>query len=610
MENITEKKDVALTVILPIHNPNFKAYFQKAFVALCAQQTNFNYDVYIVDDCSQAFKQTPQYKQIYDFIDNYDTHGIEINWINAIESKKFDCDKENDKNYLTRTCLGPANCYQLAFTLLNENEVYNETPKFFVGLSQDNIIKPNKLQVLYDKIKDSKYDVVFNSWESQKNEQHVYDDEDISFDVLLNNPDLCKITNAICRVSSYKTLPFLWTPYWKSDYDYEQFVFAKFRRNFKMCIIPEILNYNKSHKDQYSKHDVTRPYYIDMIKHIYNCENEGSDAELTCIIMFRNEGCEIEKTIQSIRATTNNIPIVLVDDDSVDNYNYEELKDIYTNVRYYRNKENYGTAYSRDLGVEKTETPYFVQLDGHMRFYNNNWVDYVMPLLRTFPDCILFSRSITIRKNNLGVYDNEEGTFYHQNSCGAFINTADAYEFTSKWSYKMNKEMKDKTLIEVPCCLGACYFSSKAHWTKIKGLWGLKQWGQEEPMMSIKTWLLGGKVLLMNKFWSGHVYRDLRPYSMDTDKTTYNHLLLNHLFTDKQEMADAFDVNIQRRFPKHIKAACKIFTDNIKDIQAMKTYLVNNSVHDMNWFFQFNEKFMQEQDFVKDSDGRKQKVLR
>lgn len=606
--------NIVLSVVLPIHNPNMNAYFKKAFSAICEQQTNFEFDIYIIDDCDANFKQTNKYNKITKFINDYNTN-IPINWVDGIEAEKFDCDntKEKKDDYKKRGCLGPANAYVVAFNCIINNPDYNDNPKpkYIVPISQDNIVELNKLQVLYDEIEQSDYDVVFNSWVNSDGEQYLFNNSDVTFEELLKSNtsvDMCKMTNSIIRISTYQTLPFLWSQYWKSLYDYEQFVYAKFRRNIKIKAIPNVLNYNKQHKEQFSKNDITRNEHIDMIKNIYK-DYGAEQPNLTCILMFRNEGNEIEKTIQNIRATTKNAPIVLVDDDSIDNYNYQELENIYPNVKYYRNEENYGTAYSRDRGVKETKTDYFVQLDGHMRFYNNNWIEYAMQFLPLYPDCILFARSLTIRKNKMGVYENEDGETYHSDSCGAFINTADAYEFTSKWSYGLSaKEKKNKVLIEVPCCLGADYFSSKAHWNKIKGLQGLKQWGQEEPMMSIKTWLLGGKVILMSQMWVGHVYREKRPYPMDTNKTTYNHLLLNHLFTDKQEMADEFDLHIKKRFPKHIDAACKLFQDNIKEIQMLKDYIVQNRVHDMNWFFKFNEQYMRPEDWIGEDRNRQKKL--
>lgn len=604
-------KNIVLSVVMPIHNPNMGAYFKRAFTAICEQQVNFDFDIYIIDDCDSVFKKSDKYNKITKFINEYKTN-IPINWVDGIEAEKFDCDNTKDKkdDYKKRGCLGPANAYVVAFNCITNNPDYGENkPKYIVSISQDNIVESSKLQILYDEIEQSNYDVVFNSWKNSNDEEFVFANDDVTFDVLLKNNDMCKITNSIIRISTYQSLPFLWSQYWKSLYDFEQFVYAKFRRNIKIKIIPNILNYNKQHKEQFSKNDINRKEHLDMILNIYK-DYGDEQPNLTCILMFRNEGNEIEKTIQNIRATTKNAPIVLIDDDSIDNYNYQELENIYPNVRYYRNEENYGTAYSRDRGVKETKTDYFVQLDGHMRFYNNNWVEYAMQFLPLYPDSILFARSLTIRKNKMGVYENEDGAHFHSDSCGAFINTADAYEFTSHWSYVLSaEEKKNKTLIEVPCCLGADYFSSKAHWAKIKGLQGLKQWGQEEPMMSIKTWLLGGKVILMSQMWVGHVYREKRPYPMDTNKTTYNHLLLNHLFTDKQEMADEFDLHIKKRFPKHIGGACQLFQDNIEEIQMLKNYINQNRVHDMNWFFKFNEQYMRPSDWEGD-DGHKQKKLR
>ena len=62
------------------------------------------------------------------------------------------------------------------------------------------------------------------------------------------------------------------------------------------------------------------------IKKLYSRIHKKTSGDLSVIITQRNEGYEIEKTINSIRATAKyNIPIILIDDHSDDSFDYKNM---------------------------------------------------------------------------------------------------------------------------------------------------------------------------------------------------------------------------------------------------------------------------------------------
>ena len=64
-------------------------------------------------------------------------------------------------------------------------------------------------------------------------------------------------------------------------------------------------------------------------------------VELTCIIPFQNEGSEIERTVANIRGTAGaNVRIILINDASTDNYDYEWIARHY-DCQYYHNHDQY-----------------------------------------------------------------------------------------------------------------------------------------------------------------------------------------------------------------------------------------------------------------------------
>ena len=102
-------------------------------------------------------------------------------------------------------------------------------------------------------------------------------------------------------------------------------------------------------------------------------KNEVKEKHLTVIIPFLNEGIEVENTLQSIRNTAgDSVEILIINDCSTDGFDYETTASKY-NATYLFNEERLGVAASRDLGISMINTPYFLLLDGHMRFYENTW---------------------------------------------------------------------------------------------------------------------------------------------------------------------------------------------------------------------------------------------
>ncbi|MDR0710802.1 MAG: glycosyltransferase [Prevotellaceae bacterium] len=124
--------------------------------------------------------------------------------------------------------------------------------------------------------------------------------------------------------------------------------------------------------------------------------------QLTIIIPFLNEGEEVERTVASIKETTVANPcITLINDASTDGYDYKSVAEKY-GCRYVHNAERLGVAASRNLGVRESQTPYFLLLDGHMRFYESGWDERLVKLLDENPRSVLCSQTKWLEKDDTG----------------------------------------------------------------------------------------------------------------------------------------------------------------------------------------------------------------
>jgi glycosyltransferase involved in cell wall biosynthesis len=122
--------------------------------------------------------------------------------------------------------------------------------------------------------------------------------------------------------------------------------------------------------------------------------------ELTVIIPFLNEGIEIANTLFCIRSTVGDtIDILLINDCSTDEFDYEACV-LQFNAIYHKNEERIGVAASRDLGVSMITTPYFLLLDGHMRFYDNYWATRIIEELKSEEKTLLCCQTKVLYKKD------------------------------------------------------------------------------------------------------------------------------------------------------------------------------------------------------------------
>ena len=301
---------------------------------------------------------------------------------------------------------------------------------------------------------------------------------------------------------------------------------------------------------------------------------------LTAIIPFLNEGAEIQRTVASIRETAGSeVNILLINDCSEDDTDYKAVAEQY-NASYYFNDSRQGVARSRDIGVELCETPYFILFDGHMRFYHNDWWKAVTEALDNNDRAIYCLRCYPLDEN-----------FQIKNvkSTGAFINFGENTQkniLDTQWIYTDNTP--DMSVIQIPCVLGACYAVSKRYWQYMSGLAGLRSYGCDEAYMSIKTWLEGGKCLLMKNIKVGHIFRKKMPYSLHQPDVVYNRLLIAELLLPMAYKNKVFRELNQTR-PESYATAIKTLTEDRNMIMELRTYYRQIFTRDFESFILFNE---------------------
>lgn len=319
--------------------------------------------------------------------------------------------------------------------------------------------------------------------------------------------------------------------------------------------------------------------------------------ELTVIITFRNEGEEVERTILEIKRTAGNaVNIVLVNDASEDDYDYGDLKNRYTQIRYLENQQRIGCAASRDIGIDACETPFFLIIDGHMRFYNDHWwsrfVDEIKSDFRAIYCCRCRIWDFETKKEK--DIPMPFGAYVH-------LSNIDGSDFFDTAWITMDIFDNDHNVVDIPCVLGACYAASKDYWKLLRGLEGLRLYSCDEAYLSMKAWMEGGRCRLLKDVAIGHLFREKFPYKVSTDEFIYNRLFiaLSLLPNDLKDIVWQ-KIRLAEGCVNFAKVK-RLINLNINEIEELKNHFSNVLKMDFNRFEKINNEVIEKIKRCKDS---------
>jgi glycosyltransferase involved in cell wall biosynthesis len=252
---------------------------------------------------------------------------------------------------------------------------------------------------------------------------------------------------------------------------------------------------------------------------------------LTIIIPFIDEGDEVEKTVASIQATATTSPaIILINDGSTDGYDYKGVAER-MGCRYVEHAERQGVAASRDHGVSLAETKYILLLDAHMELYDAGWDKRLLSHLAEHPRAVLCSRS-------RGLAPDRKHKHEALSAFGAHIDYGDPKK-VFKVTWTATDSNPAGSLSPIGCVLGAAYAMPREYYNELHGLRGLRCYGFDEELLSMKVYRSGGEVLLVKDWVTGHIYgrQDVRTFVIRHVDNLYNQLMITELVMGDNERA-------------------------------------------------------------------------
>ena len=301
--------------------------------------------------------------------------------------------------------------------------------------------------------------------------------------------------------------------------------------------------------------------------------------KLSVLISFKNEGEEVFRTCKSVRETAGEEVDIVVLNDASDPFDYKEGLKPY-NVEYYETEKRLGSSLGKEFCVQHCKTPYFLILDAHCRM-SEGWLPKALEILEKEEDCIYCCRTRFFS-------DDEAKELVGTDGYGAYY----SYELPRLLSVKWNIKKLADTEFEVSSILGANYLCSKRWWNYIKGFQGLQLYGAEEPYISRKSWLLGGKVKCVPQITTFHKQRVNKkfPYKVGTYELLHNELVIAYtIFPSRWEIIR--DTYFNSSDALSYGRAISLLGSHIEKLDELRNYYMENAKIDVRNIDIFNREF-------------------
>lgn len=294
---------------------------------------------------------------------------------------------------------------------------------------------------------------------------------------------------------------------------------------------------------------------------------------LSVLITSLNDYQETQLTIESIRETSPDLNVVVVDDGSEN-----PLTLLDKSATLIRNEQRAGVAASRDIGSYKCTGDFILIIDSHMRF-QTGWYEAALKAMEAGNNIGHSCTCLGLSPSNMDVSKpNGEYT-------GASIN------FYGDDRVKPNAQKQFLEGVWLPhhegdgypvaCMMGACYLLPKDFYQHVGGLKLLKGWGHDEPFLSLKWWLAGGEVRACKGVRIGHQFKDSTPYKTANWQIWYNRMAIAHTCLPEKQAWKLISLMPNSRelteAKQHIESDWNI-------ILSERAYYQSIFVRDFDWF--------------------------
>jgi glycosyltransferase involved in cell wall biosynthesis len=320
---------------------------------------------------------------------------------------------------------------------------------------------------------------------------------------------------------------------------------------------------------------------FELIYDVVSNFNYGLDMSLFEIIIF-NDG--------SVEPTNAFKPLI-----------FDKAK--YPNVTVINNEIQRGVGFGFDRAVERAKGDIIILSGADIFVRKVVWYQQVIDAVNSNPNTIGCAVNVGLTPADYSL-DREKRILRYGANLLVTLNVDDLpyyrqpkypnYQalFQAKWR---DGKYSDEPY-EIPCALGAFYFTSKSYYQKLRG-WdtdthqrfqGHCLWGALEPYLSLKSWLVGGGVTLYPDIEAGHIYARINADNQGDKRASrpsfhwWNQLFIAHTMVLDAELRNKIISFIHPE--KNFNLAQHWIKQNYANV--LKVRKANESIftNDMQWF--------------------------
>lgn len=284
-------------------------------------------------------------------------------------------------------------------------------------------------------------------------------------------------------------------------------------------------------------------------------------SSLSIIITAHNEGDELRRTVESVRANTRSpFEILVVDDGSTDGSCDALAAD---DLKIIRHERRQGVAPSRNAACAVAAGDVFAFLDGHQRVSDG--------CLNQCADLALERKAI-VWPDVQGLA--ERGWTGHGASlklCGK-----KGY-FSARW----HRSRPSEAVSSISTLVVPGYVMPRDVYQRVRWIGGLRGWGASEPAVTVKAFFLGIDVLHLCGPLARHLFRNHLPYATPWEAVWRNHALVARVCFDDRTW---FEHWLPQVFWKHLTDAARRDLESPELLAEHETFLSEKVRSDAEFF--------------------------
>lgn len=301
---------------------------------------------------------------------------------------------------------------------------------------------------------------------------------------------------------------------------------------------------------------------------------------LTVVFNTLNDNYEAIQTVRSINKTAGDqVDIVVVDDCSDTRFEMPEGEA--PNLKIIRVPQRIGVGPTRHVGVSWAKTPYVLITDSHMRF-SEGWYEAAAKVIPGRDRTIHCAQCLGLDASQGMDLSKHKGT-YNGATLNLFGRDPNNAKITQVFEGVWAPDKPGEDDYELACVMGACYFVPTEWFFHIGGLRLLRQWGVDEPYLSVKTWLAGGECRMLKGVKIGHKFREQveKKFNVDVWCVQYNKMVAMMTI-----MPPKLSGWLSRHLPADVstKRAAEVVKQDSHAITAEYHYLKAIAEHDFDWY--------------------------